>query len=179
MENLKFIDVQEEHLEMIREWRNSPEVSKYMYSDNFISAEDQKRWFERIKRDKNSKYWVINFENQDIGLVYLNNINKHLNSCEWGFYLGPADVKGKGIGQKLMSYICKYVFEELKLNKLMAQVFKFNERSLYLHEKLGFRREAYYREHCFKNEKYEDVIGLAILKKEYEQLKFAYSNSDQ
>ena len=40
-----------------------------------------------------------------------------------------------------------------------------------MHEKFGFRREAYYREHCSKNGKFEDVVGLALLKSEWIQLK--------
>ena len=36
-----------------------------------------------------------------------------------------------------------------------------------MHEKFGFRREAYYREHCFKNEKPIDVVGLGMLKIEW------------
>jgi UDP-4-amino-4,6-dideoxy-N-acetyl-beta-L-altrosamine N-acetyltransferase len=40
-----------------------------------------------------------------------------------------------------------------------------------MHEKFGFRREAYYREHCIKGNEKLDVVGLAILKKEWQQLK--------
>ena len=36
-----------------------------------------------------------------------------------------------------------------------------------MHEKFGFRREAYYREHCIKNNIKLDVIGLAILESEW------------
>lgn len=175
MEDLKFLEIEEKHLEMIRKWRNSPEVSKYMYSDNIISQEDQKKWFQKIKNDPTSRHWLINFEGINIGVVSLTNISFTLNSCSWGFYLGESDLRGKGIGKKMMAGICEYVFEELKLNKLMAQIFKFNERTIYVHEKFGFRREAYYREHCYKNDKYEDVIGVALLKKEYDQLKYIYS----
>ena len=40
-----------------------------------------------------------------------------------------------------------------------------------MHEKFGFRREAYYREHCVKENQKLDVVGLGILQSEWNQLK--------
>ena len=46
-------------LEMIRQWRNSPEVSRYMYTESHITKEQQKEWHDRIKCDETKKYWMI------------------------------------------------------------------------------------------------------------------------
>ena len=63
------------------------------------------------------------------------------------------------------------MFDELKLNKLKCEVFVFNEQVIKMHEKFGFRREAYFREHCLKNGTYIDVVGLAMLRSEWEVVK--------
>ena len=45
--------------EKVREWRNNPEISKYMYSDINITADEHNKWFNRIINDKTKKYWII------------------------------------------------------------------------------------------------------------------------
>ena len=46
--DIKLVPMQKEHIELVREWRNSKEVSQYMYTENYISLEAQKEWFDFI-----------------------------------------------------------------------------------------------------------------------------------
>jgi len=169
--NISLTPLSEDDLELVRNWRNSPEVSDYMYSDARISAEQQLNWFNGVKQSTTAKYWIIVYDGKKIGLVSVTDINTTLKSCFWAFYLGDTSVRGAGIGGKVEYTILKYVFEELKLNKLRCEVIVFNDNVIKMHEKFGFRREAYYREHCFKNGKFQDVVGLAMLKSEWDILK--------
>lgn len=158
-----------EDIELVRIWRNSPEVAQYMYTENEISIEQQKAWFERVKDDDTSKYWIIEYDNQKIGLASLTGISNTLSSCYWAFYLGTDVPRGGGIGSKIEYNILEYVFNELKLNKLRCEVMNFNDKVISMHEKFGFRREAYYRQHIKKNGKWVDTIGLAILSEEWKK----------
>ena len=65
----------------------------------------------------------------------------------------------------------KYVFEELKFNKLVCEVFTSNHNVIKMHEKFGFRREGYFRNHILKNEIYHDVVTLALLQSEWQTIK--------
>lgn len=56
MNDLKFLKIKNDDLEIIREWRNSSEVSQYMYTDNEISSEQHKNWFKKIETETSSKY---------------------------------------------------------------------------------------------------------------------------
>ena len=156
-----------EDLELVRNWRNSPEVSSYMYTDSHISEDQQKAWFEKIKHLENCRYWIIEFNNQKVGLASLTDINRTLNSCYWAFYLGDTSIRGGGIGAKIEYNVIEYVFNQLNLNKLRCEVFVTNDKVIRMHEKFGFRREAYYREHCTKNNQKLDVVGLALLKSDW------------
>jgi UDP-4-amino-4,6-dideoxy-N-acetyl-beta-L-altrosamine N-acetyltransferase len=169
--DIKLRNISEQDLEQIRAWRNSPEVSQYMYTDALISKEQQIQWFQKIQQDASCRYWIIEYDNKDLGLASITTINKTLNSCYWAFYLGDSSVRGKGIGAKVEYSVLQYVFEELKLNKLCCEVFNFNDSVIKMHEKFGFKREAYYREHCEKNGTKLDVIGLAILKSEWIEIR--------
>lgn len=176
MNDITLIPLSETHLEMVRNWRNSQEVRQYMYTDQEISQQDQINWFNKVKNDNTCKYWIISYEEKSLGLVSITNISSIFDSCYWAFYLGDTSVRGAGIGAKVEYNILNYVFNNLNLNKLRCEVLISNIQVIKMHEKFGFRREAYYREHVKKNDTYYDVVGLAMLKKEWEQLKDFHYN---
>lgn len=177
MENdISIRPVANEDLEMIRNWRNSPEVSQYMYTEPFISKEDQIAWFTEISADPTCKYLVVEYEGKPLGLLYFTEISKTFDSCFWAFYLGDTSVRGAGIGTKIEYNALSYIFDTLKLNKLRCEVLINNEKVIKMHEKFGFRREAYYREHVKKKDVYYDVVGLAMLRREWEMLKDYHFN---
>ena len=154
-------------IELVRYWRNSPVVAPYMYNELHITSEQQLKWFDKISKDNSSRYWIIVYEGKKLGLASLTGIDQTLSSCYWAFYLGDLSVRGSGIGSKIEYNVLEYVFNELKLNKLRCEVFTTNEKVIRMHENFGFRREAFYREHCVKNNQKLDVVGLAILRSEW------------
>lgn len=177
MENdIKLRPITNEDLEMVRNWRNSPEVSQYMYTEKHISAEEQIAWFNRISNDPDCKYWIIEYEGKSLGLVSITEISKIFDSCFWAFYLGDSSVRGAGIGAKVEYNVLTYVFDTLHLNKIRCEVLTSNEKVIQMHEKFGFRREAYYREHVKKKDDYYDVVGLAMLKRDWNALKDYHYN---
>lgn len=169
--DIKLVEITEKDIELIRKWRNSDEVAAYMYSDDKITSDQQKKWFQKVSKDKTTKNWIIEYNGKALGLASITGIDKILNSCYWAFYLGDTSVRGAGIGGKVEYNVLQYVFENLELNKLRCEVFTFNDNVIKMHEKFGFRREAFYREHCYKNGKYHEVVGLAMIKKEWEVIK--------
>lgn len=176
MTDIELREITKDDLEMIRLWRNSKEVSQYMYTENQISTEEQQKWFDRISHDKTSMYWIIQYDTKPLGVVSISEINKVFDSCFWAFYLGDSSVRGVGIGAKVEYHIISYVFDTLQLNKLCCEVLTTNEKVIKMHEKFGFRKEAYYRDHVLKNGQYYDVIGLAILKRDWQQIKEYHYN---
>ncbi len=169
--DIKLNTLTENDIELVRTWRNSKDVAKYMYTENKITSEQQKKWFDSIQNRKDCKYWIIEYDGRKIGLANLIDINQALQSCSWAFYLGDSSIRGAGIGSKVEYNVLTFVFDELNLNKLRCEVFVENEKVIKMHEKFGFRREAYYREHCIKENQKLDVVGLGILQSEWNQLK--------
>ncbi len=165
--NIELQKINPEDLEMIRLWRNSPDVSMYMYDDSEITPEQQTDWYRRISSDKSCYYWMIYCDKVAVGLAYITDINFLFSSCYWGYYIGDPSKRYGGIGAIVEYKIIEYTFNNLELHKLRCEVFAFNLALIQMHEMFGFRREAYYRQHIKKNNKYEDVVGLAILKSEW------------
>lgn len=171
MDDINFVKIEESDLEMIRQWRNSPEVGQYMYTDTEISPDQQKEWFKKISSEEDSKYWIIEFQKKKLGVACLVNIDFNHSKCFWGFYLGDTSIRGKGIGAKVEYNVLKYVFEELKLNKLCGEVLYFNEKVIKMHEKFGFKQEGYLRDHVRKNGNFVDVVTIGLLQSEWKTLK--------
>lgn len=168
---LKLRNIKDNDLEMIMNWRMKPEVTKYMYTDPKLTIEDQKKWFKKISEDKHKKYWIINFENTDIGLISIDNIDYINKNASWAYYIADTSFRGRGLARKLEYNIYNYAFEELNLNKLWCEVLSFNEIVVKIHEKYGSKIEGILREHIFKNNEFHDVVRMSILKKEWDAMK--------
>jgi len=171
MTDVKLRVITKDDLELIRKWRSSPEVNKFMYTEAAPTKEQQQQWFESIRKRNTTKYWMIEYNATPIGVANLVNISSIHDSCDWAFYLGDASIRGKGIGSKIEFQVIEYVFETLGLNKLKCEVIEFNGKVVKMHEKFGFRREAFYRDHVKKGSTYYDVVGLGLLKRDWLKIK--------
>ena len=148
-------------------WRNSPEVAAYMYSDHAISQAEHDRWFAAICTAEDRRYWVIEMDGEPVGLANLAKIDPIVRRCDWAYYLGEASTRGKGLGSKIEYIVLRHVFETLEFNKLWCEVLLENEAVWKLHQSFGFTKEAHYREHVFKAGRFQDVIGLGMLRADW------------
>ena len=164
---LKLVKIQESDLETLMHWRMLPEVTKYMYTEPQLTMDMQNKWFDAIKKDQTCKHWIIEFQNTKIGTVNLTNIDFQNRRCSWGYYIADPSIRGKGFGKLLEYNIFDFVFNELRLNKLMSEVLAFNERVVKIKEKCGSQIEGVLRQHIKKGNKYNDVVVMGILRDEW------------
>jgi UDP-4-amino-4,6-dideoxy-N-acetyl-beta-L-altrosamine N-acetyltransferase len=157
--------------DMIRKWRNSLDVSRYMYTDHQITEEEHDRWFKSVLKDIRRKYWIIMDNREAIGLVNLYDIDEKNKRCFWAFYTSGKNTRGKGVGSIVEYYVMKYVFEGLEYNKLCCEILSINQSVTNMHKSFGFREEGVFRQHTIKNGEYVDVIALAMLKSEWDEMK--------
>lgn len=148
-------------LDSVRQWRNHPEVRRYMYTKHKIGAEEHRTWYERVRND-GSRYLLI-FEPQGMptGFVSFQVVDSKALRADWGFYLAPDAPSGSG--QALGHTALKYAFEHLGLHKVCGEALCFNAKSIRFHERLGFTHEATFRDHHFDGDAYYDVIGFGLL----------------
>lgn len=166
-ENYKLRSLEEKDLEMVLDWRNSDRIRQNMYTDQMISLDNHRDWFENIKGSQFCVYLICEFENNPIGLISFTEIDLTNQKSYWAFYLGNIDApKGSGAGMEFLAL--EYAFESINIRKLCCEIFVFNSSVVKLHSKFGFQQESYFKEHILKNDKYEDVIGMAIFKSDWE-----------
>ena len=69
--DIELIPLQKEHLKLVRNWRNSKEVSQYMYTEEVITEEAQIQWYNLVSKSDKYKYWLISYNNKLLGVVNL------------------------------------------------------------------------------------------------------------
>jgi UDP-4-amino-4,6-dideoxy-N-acetyl-beta-L-altrosamine N-acetyltransferase len=162
-------DIRFEDEEMIRTWRNSPEVASYMYKDHFISSEEHGRWVRDALKNRNLRYWIIVFEKEAVGLANLYNLDPTNRKAYWSFYLGSASVRGKGVGSVVEYLILCHVFDELGFHRLCCEVLASNLPVIEMHKSFGFVQEGYFRQHVIKGGRPQDAVLLAMVREDWER----------
>ena len=84
-------DVQPEDRDKIRQWRNLPEVAKYMYTDHHITPMEHEEWFQRTLDDPTCRYWIIVCDGTDVGLVNIYRLDCR-NTENWNKVLLSFDI---------------------------------------------------------------------------------------
>lgn len=153
---------------MIREWRNLPEVAKYMLTDHEITPEEHKKWFQQILEDSSNRYWVVTYHTEDVGLLGIDRIDYQTSHCYWHFYIAKTKYRGRGIGSYCEYAVLNYVFGDLRLNKICGEVLSFNEVILNIHWSFGFKKEGILRRHVKKNGQFCDLVLIGMLREEWE-----------
>lgn len=105
--------------------------------------------------------------NTPLGSVHLTIQNHTHRQGEIGYMLGTA-YHNQGYTTEAGRELLRYGFQVLKLHRIAAaDIISENIASIRVAEKLGMRREAYYRDSQFFNGRWWDTVTYAILKAEW------------
>lgn len=104
--------------------------------------------------------------------VLVGSINAHsCDSRNGTFKYGLAIFRAhwrKGYASDAVKILLRYFFHELRYEKATAHIYGFNEGSVGLHERLGFKREGQLRNMIFTNGRYHDEYVYGLLKSEFD-----------
>lgn len=115
--------------EILMELNNNEEIAKYVVGNpSIVNMEQQLKWMTAIEKKKNTKRWMIDFDEQTVGTIILSSID--MNN-----YVGNMNIKllprfqGQGIAKKALIEACNIAFGEMNLDCLTANILLFNEKS--------------------------------------------------
>ena len=172
---IKLRHLTEDDLEKVLNWRTSEHVTKYMFSDIEYNLDKQKEWLYKNKTDPNKQTWMIVYNDFDIGVISLSDIDLINKRCFFGYYVGEISMRGKGLARHLLCNIQDYVFDNLQMNKLCGDIFAFNEIALKVRKKYGSEIEGVFKQHIYKNGQFHDVLRMAILKEKWLSIREEYN----
>lgn len=128
-------------IELIRKWRNHPKIQQFMEYRDEITPEMQEKWFNRIN-NSNNYFFIIEYENRDIGLINIRDIDNERTYGESGIFIWDENVYGHGIAVKAGLCMYDFAFNELNLKFLIAHIFNTNPASIKYHQKFGFALDS-------------------------------------
>jgi len=114
--------------------------------------------------------FVVKRDEEVVGWVKLYNIRWFNRTAYITFYLYP-EFRGKGISKMMLKEFVNLCFSTLNLNRLTAEVYSYNIRSIKVLEALGFRNEGCLRKARYYNGSYHDIFIYGLLREETFHLK--------
>lgn len=141
--------------------------------DEFYTLEYQRNQLRNdlinIKEDNMAKFWIfLKDDNKIIGTVAFNNIIRGcFQSCHLGYRLDKNELN-KGYMTEALKESIEFLFEELKLHRIEANIIPDNKPSLRVVKKLGFYNEGLAKKHLKINGKWQDHIHMVLLNENVE-----------
>jgi UDP-4-amino-4,6-dideoxy-N-acetyl-beta-L-altrosamine N-acetyltransferase len=87
-----FVDLNDNDLIEILNWRNSDFNRKWMKNTNLISENDHLLYCKKLNDQNIFTHWRLSYNKRYIGVISMNEYYKETNSCEWGFYLSSQSL---------------------------------------------------------------------------------------
>jgi RimJ/RimL family protein N-acetyltransferase len=169
-EKIDLISQSSKWINLICKWNNDPTVRHYARWALPTTPEQIKRWFEPRSGGMRDVVFFTIYHKEDerpigsIGFFRINwvNRNAHVSGT-----IGEPEYWGKGIIGEAANLLINYGFTELNFHKINAGIFNPNSRSLRAAEKLGFEKEAVFREDLYVDGEYVDMHQFALFKKDW------------
>ncbi len=166
--------VRRSDIQYFLKWFNDPDVIQYLNLYLPMTEMAEEKYIEGLGTDRTKTMFVIEAIDGElgkpIGSMGLDNINPRDHNATFGIAIGDKDYWSKGYGTEAARLLVNYGFEQLNLHRINSSAIAFNERSLRLHKRVGFKEEGRQREGIFKNGKFHDHVVFGILREEWQGL---------
>ncbi len=149
------------------EIRSDERVVKYLDREKHKTVEDTQEMITIIMRSYNEKTginWIIKNRTtlEVIGYIGYWRLFRERVRGEIGFALKP-EFWQKGIMSEALLKVIEFGFKKFGLHSIEGNVNPNNISSIRLLEKIGFKKEAYYREDYLFNGKFQDSAIYSLL----------------
>lgn len=162
-------DLVAEDAERLAQWRRDPDVNRWMCDSPPDTAAGWAAWTKAFLADRDKRGWIINQDGAPMGFLTLGGLLGPHRRAEWGWYVGDAAARGRGVGRAAQALGLDRAFDELGLEKVWSEVLADNDAALKAQAAAGFLREGYLRRHVVKDGEFRDVVLLAIRAEEWRQ----------
>lgn len=151
-------------------WLRDPEVTRYLeIRDMKYTLPLLRRYVSKTISDEKNLFLAVILKKSrlHIGNIRLGPIDRQNSNAAIGVMIGAKQYWGKGYGTEAVGLVVRYAFDKLKLHRVYAGCLVSNVNSARLFEKLGFVREAIFRQHRYYEGRFVDVVQYGRLVSEY------------
>ncbi len=154
----------EPDLGYVLDWRNHPDIRRFMLTQREITPTEHREWFEHASKDETRALLVIEECGQPLGCVTFSGV-KNNSTADWSFYSAPGNPPGTGT--RICSTALAYAFTKLNVYKVSGRVLDINRASIRVHLRLGFTQEENLREHCLINGKHHELFYFGMCSRDW------------
>ena len=150
--------------------RTNDEVMRFMDVNRFKSISDAEKMIGSIEesyKNESGINWGILEKDSNIFVGYFGFFRLIPEHCraEIGYALN-AKYWGKGYMNETINRMVRFGFKIMRLHSIEANINPRNERSKKVLEKIGFKKEAYFRENYLFNDRFLDSVIYSLLEKD-------------
>lgn len=159
--------VEEDDNKMLLSLINDPDTEMMLGGSSWpVSEAEQLKWFERQEHSRDVLRCVVALKENGtaIGTLILSDIDQKNGTAQIHIKMAKDSGRGKGYGTDAVKTLVGYAFQELRLNSIYANILSYNEVSVHLFEKCGFKRDGVLRARVFKRGSFVDVFSYSIIK---------------
>lgn len=134
---VNFIQLNDDQIRQVWEWRNAPEIRRYMYNKDVIPFEGHLKFVESLNERNDIAYWLVSKDGEPIGVTNLTDINQEESSAELGYYMLPEKLNS-GLGLEFAYNNLLFVFDTtIDCHTLHGGIHRTNINALTLDSYLG------------------------------------------
>lgn len=138
--NTRLVRLKYDMIEILRNWRNDPDISQYMISQDYITKENQKDWFKKVEKSKDCFEFVLFDKDIPVGRCSIINIKKDIKEAELGILIGNKKYLNSGYVAKAYILLFDFIFFNLQLETLIGRVRQENVRASRFNSMFGYKQ---------------------------------------
>lgn len=145
---------------------NDPDTEMMLGGSSWpVSEAEQLKWFEHQERSRDVLRCIVALKENGkaIGTIILSDIDQKNATGHIHIKMSKDGGRGKGYGTDAVNTMVQYAFEELRLNCIYANILSYNEASIKLFERCGFKRDGVLRQRVYKKGKFIDLLAYSRL----------------
>ncbi len=168
-------------IELLNQWIDSPKMKVQWAGPNFAFPLQHAQINKHIQPTlgecpKRYFFKVLAAHAQPIGVIELNRVNLENGTATICRVLVAPGYRKQGYGVEMMKEVLRFGFDKLKLRRVELDVFSFNADAIQLYRKIGFVEEGVKRAFYQHENEYWDLIGMGMLREEWELLESGSKN---
>jgi RimJ/RimL family protein N-acetyltransferase len=146
---VKLIKLQQEHIELLRTWRNAEKIARFMEFREHITPEMQQRWFEGLNQEIDF-YFMIEYRGSLVGMIHASNIDWKQGRGDAGLFI--YEDRYLSTYTPVLASLCMVdlFFGVFTLERLYAKVMRNNPVAEAYNSNLGFKPKTMQEEHDFQ-----------------------------
>lgn len=171
LDNVTLRPLEMDDIEILYTWERDIELAIWSGWTPLVSSVAFRQKYERRITNPEGDLTMlgVQFEGRIVGFVQLAEINTYEKRASIGVVIGEKNLWGKGIGRTALRLLLDYAFTVRGLERISAEVYGFNQRSMRLMERVGFQKEGVLRQYEIHNGVRQDLHVYGFLKPEFYQ----------